>query len=393
MSAPAGPHAVVVGGGIGGLGTALALQRIGWQVTVRERGRILDRGGAGLVLWPNALRCLAALGVEDAVRSRSATLNGSAVRRADGRLLAKVALDPRVAEGRHPLGIVRADLIDVLAAALGPEVLRLGDEVTDLADLDVDPDADPDVDLVVGADGVRSVVRTSMGSALRPEHRGYTVWRALVPAGVMAAGGGPELSETWGAGLRFGMVPAGRDATYVYAAAAAAEGERSDDEVAELRRRFGDWHAPIPAVLEAVEPGTVIRHDIYDLPPGRAPLHRGRRVLVGDAGHAMEPNLGQGAGLALEDAVVLAHALAAEPSVAGALAAYASVRAPRVAALSRQSRHIGRLARLTRPSAVAVRDLAVRSTPDRLARRATSVAAGWRPPLSALQLPTTQETR
>jgi 2-polyprenyl-6-methoxyphenol hydroxylase-like FAD-dependent oxidoreductase len=376
---------VVVGGGIGGLAAALALQRIGWQVTVRERGQTLDRGGAGLVLWANALRCLAVLGVEGAVRSRSAPLVGSTVRRADGRLLAKVALDPRVVEGHHPLGIVRADLIDVLAAALGPEVLRLGDDVTDVADLDAD--------LVVGADGVRSVVRTSMGSALRPEYRGYTVWRALVPAGVLAPGGRAELSETWGAGLRFGMVPVGRDATYVYAAAAAPAGERSDDEVAELRRRFGDWHAPIPAVLEAVEPGTVIRHDIYDLSPGRTPLHRGRRVLVGDAGHAMEPNLGQGAGLALEDAVVLAHALAAEPSMEAALAAYSSVRGPRVAALSRQSRHIGRLARLTRPCTVALRDLAVRSTPDRLARRATSVAAGWRPSPSALQLPTTQETR
>jgi len=380
---------VVVGGGIGGLAAALALQRLGWQVTVRERGRTLDRGGAGLVLWPNALRCLAVLGVEDAVRSRSATLAGSSVRRADGRLLGKVALDPRVVEGHHPLGILRADLVDVLAAALGPEVLRLDDEVTDVANLEAD--------LIVGADGVRSVVRTSMGSANgstgRPEYRGYTVWRALVPAAVLAPGGRPELSETWGAGLRFGTVPVGRDATYVYAAAAAPAGASSDDEVAELRRRFGGWHAPIPAVLEAIEPGTVLRHDIYDLPPGRASLHRGRRVLVGDAGHAMEPNLGQGAGLALEDAVVLAHALAAESSMEAALAAYSSVRGPRVAALSRQSRHLGRLARLTRPSAVALRDLAVRSTPDRLARRATSVAAGWRPPLSALQLPTTQETR
>jgi 2-polyprenyl-6-methoxyphenol hydroxylase-like FAD-dependent oxidoreductase len=146
-------------------------------------------------------------------------------------------------------------------------------------------------------------------------------------------------------------------------------------------------------VLDAIEPGSVLRHDIYDLPPGRTPLHRGRWVLVGDAGHAMEPNLGQGAGLALEDAVVLAHALSVEPSVEAALAAYASVRAPRVAALSRQSRHIGRLSRLTRPSAVVLRDLVVRSTPNRLARRAASIAADWRPPLSDLQLPTTQETR
>jgi 2-polyprenyl-6-methoxyphenol hydroxylase-like FAD-dependent oxidoreductase len=319
------------------------------------------------------------------------------VQDADGRLLARVALDARVVGGNHPLAIVRADLIDALAAAVGPDALRLGDEVTGLADPEANPTADPEADLIVGADGVRSVVRASMGAANgssgRPEYRGYTVWRALVPADVRTAGGTPELSESWGAGLRFGMVPVGRDATYVYAAATAPEGERSDDELAELRRRFGDWHTPVPAVLDAIEPGSVLRHDIYDLPPGRTPLHRGRRVLVGDAGHAMEPNLGQGAGLALEDAVVLAHALSVEPSVPAALAAYAAVRAPRVAALSRQSRQIGRLSRLTHPSAVALRDLAVRSTPNRLARRAANVAADWRPPQSALQLPTPQETR
>lgn len=356
-------RATVVGGGIGGLATALALQRIGWQVTVRERGRTLDRGGAGLVLWPNALRCLADLGLEDVVRSRGATLTGSSVRRTDGRLLSSVA----AAAADRPLAIVRADLIDALAAALGPDVITLGDEVTEVGDLAAD--------LVVGADGVRSVVRSSMGSTVSPNFRGYTVWRALVPRDA----GSLELSETWGAGLRFGMVPVGPDLTYVYAAAPAPEGERSSDELAELRNRFGAWHAPIPAVLDAIEAGTVIRHDIHDLPPGRTPLHAGRLVLVGDAGHAMEPNLGQGAGLALEDAVVLAHKLATE-ELASAPASYAAARKPRVTALARQSRQVGRLARFDRPPAVALRDLAMRSTPDRIARRAMSAAADWSPP-------------
>ncbi len=354
-------RAIVVGGGIGGLATALALRHGGWQVEVRERGESLDRGGAGLVLWPNALRCLRVLGVEDAVRSRAATLTGSVVRRSDGRLLSSIATADR------PLGIVRADLVGALASALGADAVTFGAEVCDVTDLDAD--------LVVGADGVRSVVRSSMGSTENPDFRGYTVWRALVPHDT----GTRELRETWGAGLRFGMVPAGREATYVYAAAPATEGERCSDEREELARRFAAWHAPIPAVLDAMEPGTLLRHDIYDLPPGRTPLHAGRLVLVGDAGHAMEPNLGQGAGLALEDALVLAHALATE-ELDAALAAYAAARRSRVAALARQSRQIGRLARISHPAGVAMRDLAMRSTPDRIARRAMGAATDWNPP-------------
>lgn len=379
--------AAVIGGGIGGLATALALQRIGWQVTVRERQRSLDGGGAGLVLWPNAMHCLAALGVEEAVRSRAAPLTGSTIRRTDGRVLARMTLDPRTVEGQPPLGIVRADLVEVLAAALDPGVIRLGAEITPA---EIPPEV-TDADLVVGADGVRSVVRSSVEPGVIPVHRGYTVWRALVPASVASLGGSAQLVETWGAGLRLGMVPAGPDATYVYAAAAAPEGERSGDELAELRGRYADWHAPIPDLLGVVEPETLLRHDIHDLPPGRTRLHLGRVVLVGDAGHAMEPNLGQGAGLAIEDAVVLAHSLSTAPSVEDALAVYSAARSPRVTALARQSRQVGLLARLDRPLAVALRDLAVLATPDRLSRRASSTATGWRPP--AITLPTPEETR
>ncbi|HXH80696.1 FAD-dependent monooxygenase [Nocardioides sp.] len=374
MSAVAGRTAVVAGGGIGGLATALALQRSGWQVTVRERSLGLDRGGAGLVLWPNALRCLAALGVDDAVRARATPMTGSAILRADGRRLSTIGPDPRSAD--RPLGMVRADLVEALAASLGPGVLRFGDEVRDHTTLDAD--------LVVGADGLRSAVRRSLDSTVEPEHRGYTVWRALIPLSVESWGGRAELCETWGGdGLRFGMVPAGPTSTYVYAAAPSPAGQSSTDELPGLRQRFGHWHEPVPALLAAMESVQVLRHDIYDLPPGRTPLHRGRRVLVGDAAHAMEPNLGQGAGLALEDAVVLDHALASESSVEAALLAYSTRRRPRVVALARQSRRVGQVVRLKRPSALALRDIAMRATPDRLARRGTSAAVDWRPPLSA----------
>ena len=374
---------VVVGGGIGGLATALALQRAGRPVRVLERGTRLDGGGAGLVLSSNAQRCLRSLGVEEATRSRATVLRRTVVRRPDGRAMAPVELGARGASGPL-LGVVRADLVEVLAAALDPGVVELGHEVADLVGLEAE--------LVVGADGIRSTVRAAMDVDVRPTYRGYTVWRALVPPGHGLAEPA-TLVETWGRGERFGVVPVSDGWTYVYAAVNAAEGEPVADDLAELRRRFGGWHAPIPALLSAIAPGTLLRHDILDLPPGRTPLHRGRFVLVGDAAHAMEPNLGQGAGLALEDAVVLAHALATAPSLDSALAGYARARAPRVTALGRQSRRVGRLAHNAHPALVALRDLSLLATPARVARRASGRATAWQPPNTTATAPTPQEIR
>src|SRR5688572_17849581 len=110
--------AVVVGGGVAGLAAGLALQRTGWDVRVRERAEVLERGGAGLVLWPNALRCLRLLGVHDEVRARATVLRESRVVRSHGRVLPRVGLATQDEDGA--LGVLRADLVAALAGALDP---------------------------------------------------------------------------------------------------------------------------------------------------------------------------------------------------------------------------------------------------------------------------------
>lgn len=379
------PQVVVVGGGIGGLATALALQRQGCRARVLERSGLLGAHGAGLVLSPSAQRCLVELGIAQQVRARATVLARSVVRRPSGRELARVDLGGR----GSLLGILRADLVEVLASSLEPGVLELGHGVGDVADLDAD--------VVVGADGLRSTVRAAMGRDTRPQHRGYTVWRALVPPGSgvdLAADGVPTLSETWGRGLRFGSVPVARGWTYVYACV--SDG-RAVDDLGDLRRLFAGWHGPVPELLAAMEPGTVLRHEILDLRPGATPLHHGRLVLVGDAAHAMEPNLGQGAGLALEDAVVLArylaHASASASTVEAALSRYARARGPRVASLGRQSRRIGRVAQHAHPAVVGVRDLSMLAVPSGLARRAAARTSTWRPPVAPVPTPLNEEIR
>lgn len=374
---PPGPRrsATVVGAGIAGLAAALALRRTGWCVHVHERAAALQPLGAGLVLWPNAVHALDALDVGAAVREQAAMLDGSTLRRPDGRWLARND-DPGLAarHGAPLLGIERSSLQAVLAAAVGPDVVRFGSEVRDSEALTTGHD------MVVAADGIRSRVRAGgwRGHA-QPAYAGYTVWRAVVAADAVT----PAVSETWGHRERFGMVPVGSGRIYLFATATVGAGQHAEDPVGELndlRSRFGRWHDPIPALLDAVEPDAVMRHDVHALPHVPRQLHHGTTVLIGDAAHAMEPNLGQGACLALEDAVVLAHVLGDDVPVDHALARYSAARRERVVAVSRLSAQIGRLTQNGGPVRASIRDTAVRLTPARLTTRGMDRTSGWKPP-------------
>jgi 2-polyprenyl-6-methoxyphenol hydroxylase-like FAD-dependent oxidoreductase len=144
------------------------------------------------------------------------------------------------------------------------------------------------------------------------------------------------------------------------------------DGLDELRRRFGGWHDPIPALLAAADPGAVLRHDLYELPPLAAYV-AGRVVLAGDAAHAMTPNLGQGACQALEDAVVLGKVVAAGEE----LAAYDRARRPRTQMITRRSHQIGTAAQWASPALVRLRNTAVRLLPESYLTRSLAPVLNW----------------
>ncbi|GIF04189.1 FAD-dependent monooxygenase [Actinoplanes siamensis] len=378
--------AAVVGGGIGGLAAAVALHRAGWTVAVHERSPAPKPAGAGLTLWPNAVRALHALGLAEALRSRAAPLTGSGVRRPDGRWLSRTDASQVISRhGAPQLAIMRADLVELLASALPPGCLRLGADITG-ADAG-GPDRQASIrcgdrlvpaDLVVAADGVNSRLRQTLWPTQPPaRYCGYVAWRAVVRSPATAIG---AASETWGRAERFGVVPIGHDLVYLYATANSPARKPGADELAELRRRFRHWHEPIPALLDAITPDGLLRHDIMAVQPSPRRLHTGRMALLGDAAHAMEPNLGQGAGLAIEDAVVLAHAVTGASSTVSGLAHYSRARAGRVTRLARQSRLLGRITQSPSAAVVALRDVATRLIPDRLALRGFDAAANWHPP-------------
>lgn len=375
-----GRSAIVVGGGIGGLAAAVALSRRGWKVEVLERADAFEEVGAGLSLWANALRALDELGLGGQVRGQALAETQAGIRDVSGRWLSRTDTGELTRRYGPLVMLHRADLLGILRRAVPSEALRPGIEVTGVG-------VDGEVvhgrgvaraDLVVGADGIRSAVRRSVWPAApEPRYAGYTAWRmiAALDGGPLGAGG-----ETWGKGERFGLAPLPDGRLYGFGVANRPAGERAPGaELAELRRRFGRWHEPIPALLGAASEEDVLRNDIEELPPLRTYVS-GHVALLGDAAHAMTPNLGQGAGQAIEDAVTLAVLLDAHPTVESALVAYDRERRPRTQMVARRSRLIGVAAQWESSLAVTLRSALLRATPGGATLRSLAPVLRWRPP-------------
>jgi 2-polyprenyl-6-methoxyphenol hydroxylase-like FAD-dependent oxidoreductase len=374
-------HALIVGGGIGGLAAAIALRRAGIRATVYERADELRAVGAGLALWANAVRALGRLGLGDAVRAIGVPEASAAIHSWRGQTL--IPMSSRDMErrlGEVSIVVHRADLQAILQGALDGDAVRLGARCTSFAQdeggvtaLFADG-ATARGDLLIGADGLHSAVRAQLFGAAPPRYAGYTAWRAVAPFDHARLTPG----ETMGRGARFGMAPVSGGRAYWYATLNTPAGGRDPEggRKRALLEIFRGWHAPIEALIEATDEATILRNDIYD----RVPLPYwsvGRVTLLGDAAHPMTPNLGQGACQALEDAVVLADALKQGGDIAAALRAYQSRRIDRTAALVRQARQIGGVGQWSNPLACRLRDVLMKYIVARVQDRQLERIAGY----------------
>lgn len=363
-----GRQVVVAGGAVGGMAAALLLARAGASVTVLERVAEPAAVGAGLVLQPNGLAVLAGLGLDGQLAAAGHRMGGAGmVRSASGATLARIRLPDFGGGLDHVLAIRRSRLHELLLAAVRaahPAVaLRLGAEVTGAGGGGTVSFQAGGVagtvtgDLVVGADGVGSVVRRGghFGARTRP---GATYLRGLV------AGDDLGLEGEWWTPLGlFGGAPMGDSTTYFYGSAtrrpvatALAAGD-----LAGLRAA---WAAALPLagrVLERVQdPAELLVNQVVRVDCER--WHDGRLVLVGDAAHAMAPTLGQGANSALVDAAVLAAELAGGGPSAAALARYTARRRPAVRRVQGTADRVARLAELASPPLRRARDRLLAAT-------------------------------
>lgn len=380
MTAPL--RVAVIGGGVSGLSAVLALRAAGMVATAYERSDELGtaQAGNGLVVWHNATRALRAIGLDEHMHKIGAPLDRYLWRNARGGQLAEWSIsDGATRTGALAYTVSRPALHKMLSEEAGASLV-LGarcvgwEEFHDRVVVRFDDGTEDVVDLLVGADGLRSTVRRALyRHEPPPTFAGVTAWQGVVPVHDLTVPEGTFVN-TFGPGLWFvyyrlpgglvywdGVVSEKVSRGLLNSSALGATG---------LTSLFAGWPAPIPDLIAATDPSLVQPVDIFD----RDPVQRwstDRVTLVGDAAHPMTFNLGQGANQAIEGAVVLADSLASAASVPEGLHAYEQRRVARAASLVRRSRANGVFSKLSNPAVCAGRDAFMRVAFGRLIYRKT----------------------
>lgn len=364
----------ILGGGIAGLTTAIALRNIGIQAQVFESAADIKPVGAGLLLAANAVQAYERLGIADQVVQRGHALPTFAILDQQGRTLSSAdatAISRKY--GLHNFAIHRAALHDSLLAELDPAQIFTGkkaiktEQKGDKTLVHFQDGSTEVTDCLIVADGIHSTIRRQFLPDAAPRYAGYTCWRAVVEARDLSLS---AATETWGNGCRFGIVPLPEGKVYWFACLNAPANDPSMKAytVQDLMKHFGDFHAPIPQLLSKTSDQDLIWNDIIDLKP-IPQFAFGRVLLIGDAGHATTPNMGQGACQAIEDAVVLADELSKNTTPEAAFQAFERRRMPRTRYIVKQSFSLGKIAQLQNPFLATVRNTLFRLLPDSLNER------------------------
>lgn len=350
-------RAILIGGGIGGLTAAVALRKAGVQVTVYEQAEKLARIGAGLTLWNNATYVYKYLGLEEQIESAGVILRFSEIREQDGKRIARNETEKfQEKMGTPALGIHRADLQDILQAALPSDgiclrkkLIRIEQDSHQVNAFFEDGSRD-ESELLIGADGIHSAVREQLFPGVSLRYAGYTAWRGIAPV----SEGASEVAltpgtacEFWGQGARFGMLWVNPREVYWFATRNTKAGlvYEPDTQKALLLKWFGHWQAPIEELIALTPVDQILHNDILDIPPFRS-WKQGRVVLLGDAAHATTPNMGQGACQAIESGIVLAEQIQNTTDLEEALTRYESIRFPRTKWINQTSWQIGQVGQI-----------------------------------------------
>jgi 2-polyprenyl-6-methoxyphenol hydroxylase-like FAD-dependent oxidoreductase len=365
----------IIGGGIGGLTLAIAMQKKGFNVKVYEAAPYFKPLGAGIALAANAIKAFADIGIADQVVSAGKRIKKILGKDYKGNVLSFTDAEhlTEVFGVVNSFTIHRADLHSVLSGLLQPGTLEFGKVCSDFDQsknvvIRFSDGTATEADYLIACDGIHSIVRKKLLPASLPRYAGYTCWRAVVddsPAGFNH----DETSESSGKGRRFGVVPINSNRVYWFATlnAGANDAAMKAYTTRELSECFKEFHFPIPQILEKTKDDQLIWGDIIDIKP-ITQFAFGRVLLLGDAAHATTPNMGQGACMAIEDAATLANGLAKyEPEEA--FTKFEAHRIKRTTKIVNQSWQFGRLFQLENPVLRYIRDSVFKMTPKRVIER------------------------
>jgi len=332
--------AIIIGAGIGGMCTAIALKRCGIETEVFEAVKEIKPVGAAISIWPNGVKCLNYLGMKEPLRALGGQMRSMAYCDfQSGSVLTQFSLQPLVNEaGEYPYPVARAELQAMLLDGYGRADVQFGKRVAS-----VEQDAhgvtayftdgsEARGDLLIACDGTHSAIRPYvLGEKVERRYAGYVNWNGLVTIDETIAPAS-QWTTFVGEGKRVSLMPVAGNRFYFFFDVPLPPGLAEDRTTlrADLQRYFSGWAAPVQKLIEQIDPETTNRIEIHDIEPF-AQLVKGRVALLGDAAHSTTPDIGQGGCAAMEDAVVLAHALQTNSlGIEDALLRYQHKRAERV---------------------------------------------------------------
>lgn len=361
----------IIGAGITGLTTALALHKMGFSCTVYEQASQLQPVGAGIWLQPNAIKVMDWLGLKQEILAQGVQLNKVEITNSQLEPFKKTNMGIVMDEEGHQItSIHRARLQQILYDAVVKNTsVHLGQtyqdhQVTDGKVRIQFSEGKKTSDLLLGADGIHSKVRNALfpQSSLRYAHQ--TCWRGIsgyqLPPALQHSG-----REAWGKGIRFGFSQVSADQVYWFAVAKAAPGGK--DQVMKVQsaliEKFKVFNPYVVKIIKHTAPDKIIRNDLYDLKK-LSDWHKGPACLIGDAGHATTPNMGQGAGQGIEDAYYLSHFMTASSNYQAAFDHFQHQRRKKVDYVVNNSWRLGQAAH--HPIGQNIMKLILKITPEKV---------------------------
>lgn len=356
----------IIGGGIAGLTFARCLESENYELHIFEKKENFSEIGAAISVFPNALCVIDHLKLLPKILANAGIIQKIFLKTNTGDILSKS--EPKY---EYPtICMHRADLHKILLDDVKANLYTSYhlDSIVHLANNQIEITFDNGItkifDAVIGADGIHSSVRKHVINDGKPIFRGYNIWRGVVKTDFEVGYG----SETFGKGQRFGIVPI-KDGWYGWWATYNEDfmkGDEPETSKEKLLRLFGNWHKPVPQLIEQTE--VILKNSLVDRIPHKG-WTKGNVTLLGDAAHPTTPNLGQGGCMAIEGAYILAQAISKYGLSEKAFSRYEALQFPRSKMIVDQSLSLGKMGQITNPIGISLRNLAFKAMPSNLAMK------------------------